>query len=422
MITRSFVSRLTHFAKNCQGQFALMAALLAPVLLGLTGGVVDLFVYQNQQTMMQNAADYAALAAAREAALKGWSEQSAREVANASIAGNVQGKAYSEATSFKADVSVDEPKKSVTVTLDMDQHSFFVLGYFHNHPQIRVRATARALGETSLCVIGLDKASGLTVKLSKYGKLTAADCAVQSNSAAVDGLASLEHAVLSAAAVCTSGGYAGALGNYARKPTADCPSVDDPLSGRAPPPVGACDHTDLVVKAAKVTLKPGTYCGGIKAKSQTEINFEPGIYVIKDGNFDADSSAVISGDGVSMYFTGKGSHFTFDNTTEVDFKAPKTGPMAGILFFEDPASSPGTVFEISSKRAMNLLGTIYLPKGTLRVDANNKIAESSAYTVIVANKVDIGKYSEVVINADYDATDVPLPVGLTGPQSVRLVD
>jgi Flp pilus assembly protein TadG len=422
MLTCRLIGRLLQFARNRQGQFALLGALLAPVLLGLTGGVVDLYVYKNQQAMMQNAADYAALAAAKEAALKGWTEQSAMEVANTIISGNVQGKGFSEATMFEAEVIVDEPKKSVTVVLDMDQHSFFVLGYFRNDPQIRVRSTARALGETSLCVIGLDQASSSTVKLSKYGKLSAPDCAVHSNSAATDGLASSESAMLSAAAVCTVGGYTGASKNFAKKPTTDCPAVNDPLSGRAPPPVGACDHTDLVVKAAKVTLKPGTYCGGIKAKSQTDIKLEPGIYVIKDGNLDADSSAVISGDGVSMYFTGEGSHFTFDNTTEVDFKAPETGPMAGILFFQDPASSPGTVFEISSKRAMNLLGTIYLPMGTLRVDANNKIAESSAYTVIVANKIDISKYSDVVINADYDATPVPLPAGFGGPRSVRLVN
>jgi hypothetical protein len=171
-----------------------------------------------------------------------------------------------------------------------------------------------------------------------------------------------------------------------------------------------------------VTLKPGTYCGGLDAQSRSEIKLEPGVYVMKDGSLDADSNSVISGEGVSIYFTGVGSRFTFDNTTEVDFKAPETGPMAGILFFQDPKSSPGTVFEISSRRAMNLLGTIYLPKGTLLVDANNKIAQSSAYTVIVANKISISKYSDVVINADYDATPVPLPAGLGGSKSIRLVN
>ena len=42
------------------------------------------------------------------------------------------------------------------------------------------------------------------------------------------------------------------------------------------------------------------------------------------------------------------------------------------------------MFEISAKRAANLLGTIYLPNATLLARANNKLAEASAYTVVIA--------------------------------------
>jgi Flp pilus assembly protein TadG len=422
MSSGGYIKHVRRFIENRHGQFGLIAAILAPVLLGLTGGAIDLVVYQNQQALMQNSADFAALAATKEASLKGWTEQTAKAVAKTIVAGNLQGKAFSDATYFNTEVSVDEARKSVTVTLDMDQHAFFVLGYFRRDPQIRVKSTARAMGETSLCVIGLDKNSASTVKLNKHGKLTAPECAVYSNSLATDGLASLDDAVLSAEIVCTSGGYAGARRNFEKLPTTDCPAVEDPLSDRAPPPVGNCDATNLVVKAKTVTLKPGTYCGGIDAQSKSVITFEPGIYVIKDGSFDADSNSVATGDGVSFYFTGKGSRFTFDNTTEIDFKAPETGPMAGILFFQDPASDAGTVFEISSKRALNLLGTIYLPRATLLVNANNKIAEASNYTVIVANKLEISKYSELVINSDYASTAVPVPKGLeSAARSIALV-
>ena len=421
MFKRQMETNLKRFAANRSGQFALIAAILAPVLLGLTGGVVDLVIYQNQQSLMQNSADNAAMAAAKEASLKGWTEQTAKEVAKSIVAGNLHGKAFSQATLFNTEVRVDEPKKSVTVTLDMDQHAFFVLGYFRHDPQIRVSSTARALGETSLCVIGLDPAGSAAVGLRDEGKLTAPECAVYSNSNAVDGLASKDYALLSASLTCSAGGAAGAVKNYARKPTTDCPPVDDPLSARTPPSAGACDYHDVAVEKTTAVLKPGVYCGGILIDNKAIVTFEPGQYVIKDGILRTRNNGSAAGDGVSFYFTGADSRFVFDGTTEIDFKAPETGDMAGILFFQDPASAPGTVFEMSAKRAANLLGTIYLPNATLLVRAKNKIAEASAYTVVIARMIDIGSQSDMVINSDYASAAVPLPDGLApGARSVVL--
>ncbi len=97
--------------------------------------------------------------------------------------------------------------------------------------------------------------------------------------------------------------------------------------------------------------------------------------------------------------------------------------MAGILFFENPKAQPGRQFVVDTSGARKLLGTIYLPQGTFRVEgANNIVGAASAYTVIVADQIDI-KSATLVINADYGATDVPVPDGL-GPKSnqVRLLN
>ena len=404
------------------GQFAVIAAVFAPVLLGVAGGTVDLIVYQNQQAMMQNAADFAALAAAKEASLKGWTEQIAKEVAKSVAAGNVKDKSFSDTTSFLTDVDVDEARRSVTVTLDMEQHAFFVLGYFRHNPQIRVSSTARAMGETSLCVIGLDTAAPAAVGLTDSGKLTAPDCAVYSNSTATDGLAARKDALISSDLSCSAGGFSGPLGNFDPKPTTDCPRVEDPLASREPPSVGPCDHTGFEVRTGTATLKPGTYCGGILIDNKAFVIFEPGQYIVKDGVMRSRNGGMATGSGVSFYFTGKDTRFVFDGTTEIAFKAPEEGPMAGILFFQDPRSDPGAVFEISSKRAANLLGTIYLPNAALLVRAKNKVAEASAYTVIIARTIDIGSEADLVINADYDSTAVPVPEGLvSAARSISLV-
>ena len=72
---------------------------------------------------------------------------------------------------------------------------------------------------------------------------------------------------------------------------------------------------------------------------------------------------------------------------------------------------------ITSNKARKLLGTIYLPNGNLIVDANNKVADASAYTAIVVRRLRLSKGPNLVLNTDYDRTLVPVPSGV-GPQGV----
>jgi Flp pilus assembly protein TadG len=417
------INKAKIFMRNCGGNFSLFFALLSPVLFGLVGGAVDLIVYERQQAQMQDVLDAAALAAAREASLKGWNQATAEAVVQAMISGNLEGKTFSAETKFNTVVIVDEPSRTVNVTLDMDQFSFFVLGYFRHDPQIRVRSSATSSNNTNVCVIGLDDAAAGTIAITDSAKVNAADCAVFSNSSATDGLSSLDSGLLTSQFACSSGGYEGMSGNYSSKPTTDCPKLADPLAERIPPVAGSCDETNLVLSDQTISLNPGTYCGGINIKKYVNVTFKPGIYIIKDGPLLTKNQSVASGNGVTFYFTGAGARFSFDGTTEISFKAPENGPTAGLLFFQDPAAPAGTIFQIDSKKAANLLGTIYLPNGTLSIRAKNKVAEASAYTVIVARKIKVGVTTEMHINANYGATAVPVPTGL-GPQTgkVRLLN
>jgi hypothetical protein len=108
----------------------------------------------------------------------------------------------------------------------------------------------------------------------------------------------------------------------------------------------------------------------------------------------------------------------FKDRAVIELGAPKDGPMAGILFFENRAAPEGRNFEISSDSARKLLGTIYLPRGVLKGGGKGRIAAFSAYTIIVAERIDLSG-AQLVINADYAASDVPVPVGL-GPNNTQV--
>lgn len=88
--------------------------------------------------------------------------------------------------------------------------------------------------------------------------------------------------------------------------------------------------------------------------------------------------------------------------------------MAGMLFFEDRAATGNPRHRILSDDARMLLGTIYLPKGRLQIDASKPVADRSAYTVIVAQRLELYAGPNLVLNTDYGSTDIPVPQGL-GP-------
>jgi hypothetical protein len=90
--------------------------------------------------------------------------------------------------------------------------------------------------------------------------------------------------------------------------------------------------------------------------------------------------------------------------------------------FAARAQSSGASFQILSNDARRLVGTIYVPNGEVRVDATSPIADQSAYTAIVANKLRLYGGPHLVLNTNYDQTDVPVPEGIKGAgQPIRLV-
>jgi hypothetical protein len=87
--------------------------------------------------------------------------------------------------------------------------------------------------------------------------------------------------------------------------------------------------------------------------------------------------------------------------------------MAGLLFFASRSQS-NAVYQVLSNNAHQLLGTIYLPTGQLSIDANQPIADQSAYTAIITRKLTANAGPTIVLNTNYDQTDVPVPNGIRG--------
>jgi hypothetical protein len=303
----------------------------------------------------------------------------------------------------------------VAVDISQTADSFFSSLLTGGPSVLQVKAVATSASEAQkICVLGLDQVGGGVIELSDRAKLTATECGVYSNSRSSTGLRSEDSALLKAQIICTAGGKLGGPSNYAPEPVTDCPVVRDPLASRPSPSAGPCIAVGWVLYNVVRTLTPGTYCGGLRITGNARVHLLPGLYVIKNGPLIVDNDAQLDGEYVGFYFTGDNARFRFKDNARVTLGAPKNGNMAGILFFEDRNNVSNAQFEISSSYTRKLLGTIYLPKGRLVVAGNHPIADESAYTAIVAQRLDLSAGPNLVINSNYDATDVPVPNGI-GP-------
>lgn len=407
------------FCRSRGGNLAIGFAVAAPMLIGLTGGAIDLGSFIVHKNELQGAADAAALAAAKEGGLSGWSQTSAQSVVESYLDANLRRAVSGD---FTAHVKVDVALKQVTVDLDQDHRAYFMIGYLQGSPQIKVRSIARASNNANICVIGLHSSDVSTVYMETNAMLSAPDCAVYSNSANRAGLQSVGNAQLVSKLACSTGGFVGNARNFNQLPLTDCPPVADPLSSRPAPAVGACKERNADYQNFTGVLNPGVYCGGLTIRSSSNVTFKPGIYVMKDGPLVVQSASQVDGKGVGIYFTGANASFSFESSSIVDIEAPTSGALAGLIFFQDRNSQEAD-FVITSNKARNLLGTVYLPQGNLIVDANNKVADASAYTAVVVKRLRLSKGPNLVLNTDYASTPVPVPEGV-GPQGavVRLIE
>jgi Flp pilus assembly protein TadG len=228
---RRLRTQVRRFLDCARGNYAVMGAITLPLIAGIAGGAVDFYVYNDQQKTLQNVADSATLAAAREASLGGWSQATAEAVVDSYIAANLKTVGAGSAI-YTRTVAVDRHNRRVTVTIDQDHYGYFVAGYFRHSPQIRVTSVAQASGNVNICVIGLHTADAATLSLNSDAELSAPNCAVYSNSSDAKGMRSLSNARLTAGLACSAGGYEGAAKNYNRPPLTDCPVVADPLASR----------------------------------------------------------------------------------------------------------------------------------------------------------------------------------------------
>ncbi len=443
------------FAPNCRGGVALTFALTSPVLFGLVGGGIDYARLVSRRSQLQSAVDAGALAGGNALKLAASSIASVKGVTEQIIVTN-------------APTPPNNPL-AITVTVADDKSSVFaraedrvsltfgrLIGF--GTQTVGAQAKVTIVGKMRLCMLTLDSGAPGAFNLQANAQVTAYGCSLYSNSVNPSGMVGGDNSMAKADTICSSGGYIGLRANFTPPPQTECPAINDPLKDRPLPVAGAC--TAIPVSANKkgdissndidqdATLDPGTYCGGLHITKKAVVTLRPGTYVMKDGPLVVDKKATMSGTDVAFHFTGDKGGLVFDQKTTISLSAPTTGMMAGLLMTEeravtapvDPTGSvsldlgttiaatplplgstkPMRIYRIISDNARTMLGTIYLPSGRVVIDAKRPVADQSAYTVVVAQQVNLYEGPNLYLNANYEGTSVPVPKGV-GPIGGRVV-
>ena len=418
--------KLAPWGANSHGGIVISFAMLLPIVLGIVGLASDYAMMTKVRQDLQQAADAAAIAGAREIPL---AMSNVKQVASAvrSFAAYrlVEDSAASDAKlasgNLVLNVDVVDDFSAVKVTITETWTPFFLHFIEAGVTPIVVTSQARYVGRNNVCVLGLGSGKA-AVYLDKNARLSGNNCGVFSNSSDASGLKIDSGAIVKAQIICSAGGVSiSSSATVAPAPITDCPPVQDPLAKRAAPGVGSCDYNGMVLDSVAKTIDPGVYCGGLVIAGSAKVTLNPGIYVIKDGGLQVTGQSSISGEGVGFYITGVGATPTnFSAKTHISLTAPKDGAMAGLLIFEDRTLAVKLKHKITSDDARVLLGTIYLPVGSLIIDAKLPVADQSAYTAIVVQSLELNMGPNLVLNADYDMTDVPVPAGIAGSSQVVL--
>lgn len=411
---------LQRFFEAPSGNVAIIFALTMPVLLLLMSLAVDYGIALGNRRMLQEAADAASLAGAKELSLADANRVNVGAVVDAVVAAYVKNNVKEGAPLVRVQSSViDVPGQPQQVKVDIGQT--MPLAFKQTSIALKVTAVASIIGKPNLCLLALDPDDMGTIYIQQSAAIVGQNCSIFSNSRHSNGVKAFGSSLLSGNVICSAGGFSGGKANYSPPPIPDCPQFSDPLVGRPEPTAAGCSETNLVLTNRTTSLSPGTYCGGLTINGNSSITLKPGIYIMKDGPLFVEGTSKFAGTNAGFYFTGPNARLFLDRLTTIDLSAPKDGMMSGILFFGSRSQS-NIQHEILSDNAHNVLGTIYFPSGNLSIDANQPIADKSAYTAIIVGKITANSGPTVYLNTDYSASDVPVPDGIRGAgQPTRLV-
>ena len=275
LLRRSLWRWIASLGRDRSGNVAMVVALLLPVLVLTTGGAIDVVHAETVRSDLRSVLDSATLAAA------GDGDDRRAKVMIGSHLG-----ARKNVTSYTADFNFPTKQRTVVgqASATVDAHFLGIIGL----PSLTVTAEAEAaMGDGARpCITLLDPTASQALLVNSGAKLMAPSCEIHVHSTASPAAIFNGGTKLDLARICVAGSRVIKNGGWTGNVETSCKASEDPFAGTLPtPPAGACTDFGGVREGRTASFRPGVYCGGINFNGSVDVDFEPGLYVIRGGNW-----------------------------------------------------------------------------------------------------------------------------------------
>jgi Flp pilus assembly protein TadG len=383
----SLGQRLLHFWRDRRGNYAVITALMAPVLIGSAGLATEggLWMYVHQS--LQGAADSAALSSATLYGLNNAGNLDNQAQSVIATYGYTVGTAGTTVTVHRPPATGAYTGNNRAIEVIVTTQQARLLSSIFNTGNVTLKGRAVAVpGNAGVgCVLSLNRnaAGGVTSKGTTAVNLS--QCSVYDDSSDSAALVNGGSATIDALSVNVVGNISGGSGiTTSQGVNVGISPVDDPYANVVMPTPGACDYNNKTYKN-DTTINPGVYCNGLQLNAGVTVTMNPGIYFIDRGSLQMAGNSTLKGTGVTIILTSStGSNYadaTINGGSSLQITAPTTGPMAGIAIFGDRNMPTSTTLKFNGGDTQVIGGAVYVPHGTLQYAGGNN-ADTNCTQVI----------------------------------------
>ena len=415
---------IIRFLRDDSGAYALLTALLMPVIIGVVGLGTEAGLWYLRHLEMQGAADSAAISAIV--------AYSAGVTANSNL--------QTEADAVTATYGFTNGSKGTTVTLNMPPQSGAyssapnAVEVIINQPQSRlfsslwsstpINILAHSVAITTNngqgCLLALDSSASGAISTQGNSAVNLNGCSLYDNSSNGSALSMGGASSLNALGVNVVGGISGTSHmtmSGGNEPATGAAPINDPYANMTPGSFSGCDQNNYSAKTT-VTLNPGVYCGGMQLNANANVTLNPGIYYLDQGSLSVNGGATLQGTGVTIVLTSStGSNYataSIAGGATINLTAPTSGATAGIVIYGDRNMPVGTVLKFTGGSSQTFGGAVYAPKAALSFLGNS--GTGSGCTQIIADTISFTGNSGFAINCAGSGTK---PIG---PSVASLVE
>jgi Flp pilus assembly protein TadG len=286
-------------------------------------------------------------------------------------------------------------------------NTFFARMFGIQSIKIVVRAEAYG-GSPSYCLYTSPSNSNTSQSILLNGGTLNANCGIFDDSSSSGALVSNSGVTVNSTKFLVAGGWSpNNGGTFSSTPVVNQPAVSDPLSYLTAPTAGSCTSQTVTTS---VTLNPATFCYGFNLNPGVTVTLNPGTYII-EGGVNVNSTAVLQGTGVTLYFTGSGQ-LQMNSGSTAQLSAPTSGSLAGILIWE--ASSDSAAMIIDGNASAKFEGAIYAPSAQLTLNSGGNTA---AYTVVDVGSMILDSGANFTLNNNYSSLPGGSPLHGSGSGS-----